>query len=179
MAVGESGGNAGVVRGVRFSHLSGDAENGIVLFGDPKGSIEDIAFDHVSFRFRVTRPQVNAAVGGNFDLRWTAAGPANGIVRHDAPGLYARYVDGLTIDGLDLAWSGAMPDYYSSALEIEDTRKNYGERRIICYGLLSGRLVVIGYTARGTTRHVLSMRKANHREKARLATYFEIRPRQS
>lgn len=31
-------------------------------------------------------------------------------------------------------------------VEIEDRRKNYGERRIICYGMLEGRLVVIGYT---------------------------------
>jgi uncharacterized protein len=59
-------------------------------------------------------------------------------------------------------------------IEVEDTRKNYGERRIICYGLLAGRLVVIGYTPRGATRHVFSMRKANHREKARLAPYLEI-----
>jgi len=42
-----------------------------------------------------------------------------------------------------------------------------------------GRLVVVGYTPRGTTRHIFSMRKANDREKARLAPYFEIRPRQS
>lgn len=59
-------------------------------------------------------------------------------------------------------------------VEVEDTRKNYGERRIICYGLLAGRLVVIGYTPRGATRHVFSMRKANHREKARLVPYLEI-----
>lgn len=59
-------------------------------------------------------------------------------------------------------------------VEVEDTRKNYGERRIICYGLLAGRLVVIGYTPRGATRHVFSMRKANYREKARLAPYLEI-----
>ena len=41
-------------------------------------------------------------------------------------------------------------------------------------GLLSGRLVVVGYTPRGTLRHIFSMRKANDREKARLAPYFEI-----
>jgi uncharacterized DUF497 family protein len=64
-------------------------------------------------------------------------------------------------------------------VEVEDKRKNYGEPRIICYGLLSGRLVVIGYTPRGLTRHIFSMRKANDREKARLAPYFEVRPRQS
>ena len=59
-------------------------------------------------------------------------------------------------------------------VEVEDTRRNYGEPRIICYGLLSGRLVVVGYTPRGATRHIFSMRKANDREKARLAPYFEI-----
>jgi hypothetical protein len=64
--------------------------------------------------------------------------------------------------------------FRGSTVEIEDTRRNYGERRIICYGLLSGRLVVIGYTQRGASRHIFSMRKANDREKARLAPYFEI-----
>jgi len=59
-------------------------------------------------------------------------------------------------------------------IEVEDTRKNYGERRMICYGMLAGRLVVVGYTLRGATRHVFSMRKANDREKTRLAPYFEV-----
>ena len=31
-------------------------------------------------------------------------------------------------------------------VEVDDIRKDYGERRIVCYGLLAGRLVVIGYT---------------------------------
>ena len=30
-------------------------------------------------------------------------------------------------------------------VEIEDLRKAYGERRIICFGLLMGRMVVVGY----------------------------------
>jgi len=59
-------------------------------------------------------------------------------------------------------------------VEIEDTRRNYGERRIICYGLLAGRAVVVGYTPRGADRHVFSMRKANEREKARIAPLLEI-----
>jgi uncharacterized DUF497 family protein len=59
-------------------------------------------------------------------------------------------------------------------VEIEDTRKNYGERRIICYGLLAGRVVVVGYTPRGSDRHVFSMRKANEREKARIAPLLEV-----
>lgn len=32
-----------------------------------------------------------------------------------------------------------------------------------------GRIVVVGYTPRGADRHVFSMRKANDREKARIA----------
>ena len=64
-------------------------------------------------------------------------------------------------------------------VEIEDTRRNYSERRIICYGFLAGRMVVVGYTPRGEVRHVFSMRKANAREKARLAPYFAIESRES
>lgn len=74
--------------------------------------------------------------------------------------------------GLD--FEDAAIVFQGTTVEIEDTRRNYGERRIICYGLLSGRLVVIGYTPRDAARHVFSMRKANDREKALLAPYFEI-----
>ena len=59
-------------------------------------------------------------------------------------------------------------------LEVEDTRRNYGEPRIICYGYLDKRMVVVGYTPRGDDRHVFSMRKANEREKARIAPFLEI-----
>ncbi len=74
--------------------------------------------------------------------------------------------------GLD--FEDAAIVFEGATVEIEDTRRNYGEPRIICYGLLAGRLVVVGYTPRGATRHVFSMRKANDREKARLAPYFEV-----
>lgn len=74
--------------------------------------------------------------------------------------------------GLD--FEDAAIVFQGTTVEIEDTRRIYGEKRIICYGLLSGRLVVIGYTPRGAARHVFSMRKANDREKALLAPYFEV-----
>jgi len=74
--------------------------------------------------------------------------------------------------GLDFEDAAIVFD--GTTIEVEDTRKNYGERRMICYGMLFGRLVVVGYTLRGATRHVFSMRKANDREKARLAPYFEV-----
>jgi hypothetical protein len=46
----------------------------------------------------------------------------------------------------------------------EDTRKEYGEQRMLCVGLLQGRTVVVGYVQRGEARHVFSMRKCNARE---------------
>jgi uncharacterized protein len=60
------------------------------------------------------------------------------------------------------------------ALEVEDMRRNYGESRIICYGYLDRRMVVVGYTPRGAERHVFSMRKANEREKARIAPLLKV-----
>jgi uncharacterized DUF497 family protein len=74
--------------------------------------------------------------------------------------------------GLDFADAEIV--FAGATLEIEDTRRNYGETRIICYGLLQGRMVVVGYTPRGDSRHVFSMRKANEREKARIAPYLEV-----
>ena len=53
-------------------------------------------------------------------------------------------------------------------------RKDYGEKRIICYDPLAGRMVVVGYTPRGAVRHIFSMRKANDREQTRLAPYFGL-----
>ena len=69
---------------------------------------------------------------------------------------------GLDFDDAELVFAG-------TTFEVEDNRRNYGEPRIICFGVLRGRVVVVGYTPRGADRHVFSMRKANDREKARIA----------
>lgn len=58
--------------------------------------------------------------------------------------------------------------------ETEDVRKDYGEKRIICFGMLRDRMVVIGYTPRGADRLVFSMRKANDREQALIAPLLGI-----
>ena len=68
---------------------------------------------------------------------------------------------GLDFEDAEIVFDGVT-------LEVEDTRKDYGEVRIICYGLLAGRMVVVGYTPRGADRHVFSMRKANDREQTRI-----------
>lgn len=74
--------------------------------------------------------------------------------------------------GLD--FSDAVLVFAGVTLEVEDTRRDYGETRMICYGYLESRLVVVGYTPRGADRHIFSMRKANEREKDRIAPLLEV-----
>jgi len=79
-----------------------------------------------------------------------------------------------TLEERGLDFEDAAVVFPGATVEVEDTRKDYGEVRIICYGLLAGRMVVVGYTPRGADRHVFSMRKANAREQARIAPLLEI-----
>ena len=79
-----------------------------------------------------------------------------------------------TLDERGLDFEDASLVFAGLTFEVEDTRRDYGETRIICYGHLAGRLVVIGYTPRGAVRHVFSMRKANEREQARIGPCLEV-----
>jgi uncharacterized protein len=45
-----------------------------------------------------------------------------------------------------------------------DTRRDYGEPRVIAYGLIRGRINVCVYTLRGDIYRIISLRKANRRE---------------
>ncbi len=74
--------------------------------------------------------------------------------------------------GLD--FEDALLVFASTTVEVVDDRKDYGERRIVCYGLLHGRAVVVGYTPRGSVRQIFSMRKANDREQVRLAPFLGL-----
>jgi len=73
----------------------------------------------------------------------------------------------LALRGLDFVDAQVVLD--GPNFETEDLRREYGESRIICFGMLRDRMVVVGYTPRGADRHVFSMRKANDREQARIA----------
>lgn len=53
---------------------------------------------------------------------------------------------------------------WDGALIVEDTRKDYGERRFQALGVIGGRLHVLVFTPRGGKTHVISLRKANKRE---------------
>ncbi len=79
-----------------------------------------------------------------------------------------------TLEERGLDFQDAQEVFKGVTVEVHDERKDYGERRVLCFGLLRGRLVVVGYTLRGAVRHIFSMRKANDREQTRLASYFGL-----
>jgi uncharacterized protein len=65
--------------------------------------------------------------------------------------------------GLDFEWAAEV--FTGRVFQHEDTRRDYGEVRNITIGFLRGRMVIVVWTPRGNDRHVISMRKANEREK--------------
>lgn len=73
-----------------------------------------------------------------------------------------------TLQERGLDFEDAQYVFEGPNLEVEDRRRDYGEVRILCYGILAGRMVVVGYVPRGADRHVFSMRKANDREQIRI-----------
>jgi uncharacterized DUF497 family protein len=79
-----------------------------------------------------------------------------------------------TLDERGLDFEDAPTVFAGLTFEFEDTRQDYGETRMICFGYLDRRMVVIGYTPREATRHIFSMRKANEREQDRIGPYLEI-----
>ena len=68
-----------------------------------------------------------------------------------------------------LDFDEAVQVFARKTIDIVDTRFEYGEERIITFGRLRGRILVVVWTARGDARHIISTRKANDREQARYA----------
>ena len=74
----------------------------------------------------------------------------------------------LALEKRGLDFEDAVHVFAGTTIDVEDDRKAYGEIRWVTFGLLNGRLVAIVWTPRGEageTRHVISMRKANDRER--------------
>ena len=59
---------------------------------------------------------------------------------------------------------------WSSALIVEDTRKDYGESRFQALGFIGKRLHALVFTPRAGQMHVISLRQANRREVKRYET---------
>lgn len=65
---------------------------------------------------------------------------------------------GLNFQDADIVFLG-------QTISFVDDRQNYGEERYITLGQLNNRVIVIVHTQRGFNIRIISMRKANEREK--------------
>lgn len=53
---------------------------------------------------------------------------------------------------------------WSGAHVVEDARHDYGEKRLLAFAPMRGRLHVVCYCIRGGARRIISFRRANARE---------------
>lgn len=65
--------------------------------------------------------------------------------------------------GLDFARAAEV--FAGQHFTAPDLRVDYREERFITVGMLDARLIVMVWTPRGNARRIISMRKANDREK--------------
>lgn len=119
VSVRQSSGPSGQapIKDVRFSNILADSESGILVYGTEGKLIQNLSFDRIKLRIRAG-PNSDA-VGGNFDLRGLGGGVATAIFKHDIPGFYCQYVDGLQIHGLEVEWGDNLPDYFSDGIRCE------------------------------------------------------------
>ena len=74
--------------------------------------------------------------------------------------------------GLDFARADEV--FAGHHFSSDDLRQDYMELRKVTVGLLDGRMVIIVWTPRGASeRRIISMRKANEREKAKYRHYLD------
>jgi uncharacterized protein len=71
-----------------------------------------------------------------------------------------------TLDNRGLNFADASIVFAGPTITVQDIRRDYGEVRFQTVGFLADRMVMVVWTPRGETRHVMSMRKCNNREKA-------------
>ena len=75
--------------------------------------------------------------------------------------------DAANLKSRGLSFDQAVELDWTSAVIVEDTRNDYGERRFRVFGYIGERLYALVFTPRGNAVHVISFRKANGREMKR------------
>lgn len=108
---------AGIISNVMFSNIIATSETGIVIYGAGETHCSDISFKNINLRIR--KSELEETYGGNFDLRPTLR-HEDAVFSHDIPGLFANYVDGLTIENLTLSWEDDLAAYFTNGIYCEN-----------------------------------------------------------
>jgi hypothetical protein len=110
---------AGKIKDVQFNNISATSEHGILIYGHSDTHMDNIQFSNVQLRLKMGKETMG--YGGNFDLR-PAASPDKLIFEHDIPGIYAQYVDGLTIRDFTLTWGSDLPGFFTDGIECNEVQ---------------------------------------------------------
>lgn len=87
----------------------------------------------------------------------------------------AKNARNIALHGISFARAAEFE--WIDALIVEDTRRDYGERRYQALGRIGLRLHMLVFTPRAGRVHVISLRKANRREERRHAAQTQIQTR--
>lgn len=109
----KEGGKPGRINDIQFFNINATSEHGIVLQGSPESILTNLRFTEVSLQ--INRGKFSDSYGGNFDFR-PAYPLSTALFKHDVPGMYAQYTDGLSFSGFTLAWGENLPAYFTNGL---------------------------------------------------------------
>ncbi len=65
----------------------------------------------------------------------------------------------------DLPFALAIKLFDGQTINLVDSRRDYGETRMQAVGMVGGLILLCVYTDRGTVRRIISLRRANRRER--------------
>ena len=114
-----AGKSAGSVRNVQFNNIMATSEQGIVFYGLEQSRLANIQLNNI--RLKLVNGKETMTYGGNFDLR-PATPVGLQLFEHDIPGIYAQWVEALTINDFSLQWGAGLPDFFTYALECWDVK---------------------------------------------------------
>jgi hypothetical protein len=109
----------GKIKDVQFNNISATSEHGILIYGNSDAHMENIRLNNIQLRLK--KGKETMGYGGNFDLR-PAASPDKLIFEHDIPGIYAQYIDGLTIQDFSLTWGNDLPGFFTDGIECVEVK---------------------------------------------------------
>jgi len=113
----------GDVRDVTFTNVTATAQQGAVLYGSAESTLRNLTLDQVEIQ--IEDDPNSEVVGGNFDVRWiTDTCPPSDpslptVYERSIPGLYARHVAGLELDGLGIDRADISSEYFAHGIECE------------------------------------------------------------
>ncbi|HEX2854689.1 MAG TPA: glycosyl hydrolase family 28 protein [Opitutaceae bacterium] len=105
----------GTIHDVRITNVTGRAENSARISGSRQSRIRNVVLENVD----LTLDRWTKYEGGVWDNRPTSAMDA--LEKHGTPGFSVRHADGVSFRDCKLVWGKNRPDYFTHALEIENS----------------------------------------------------------